>query len=79
MRHRSQDYLGPIYWGAASYEEVLATHSPLLESEDCTHDDTLTIMYTSGTTGRPKGAIITQGMTFWNAVNSVEYYPAPSP
>ena len=26
-------------------------------------------MYTSGTTGHPKGAMITHGMTFWNVVN----------
>jgi fatty-acyl-CoA synthase len=26
-------------------------------------------MYTSGTTGHPKGAMITHGMNFWNAVN----------
>ncbi|MGT2491078.1 AMP-binding protein [Cupriavidus basilensis] len=26
-------------------------------------------MYTSGTTGHPKGATITHGMTFWNCVN----------
>ncbi|MEM1160633.1 MAG: AMP-binding protein, partial [Pseudomonadota bacterium] len=32
-------------------------------------DDTWTIMYTSGTTGRPKGAPNTYGMAFINAVN----------
>lgn len=33
------------------------------------HDDVSTIMYTSGTTGHPKGAMITHGMTFWNCIN----------
>jgi fatty-acyl-CoA synthase len=38
-------------------------------TEELTHDDVITIMYTSGTTGHPKGAMITHGMNFWNAVN----------
>jgi fatty-acyl-CoA synthase len=32
--------------------------------------DVQTIMYTSGTTGKPKGAMITYNMTFFNAVNA---------
>jgi fatty-acyl-CoA synthase len=56
------------------YEEALANAAPLAVAVDCTHDTPLTIMYTSGTTGRPKGAIITHGMLFFNAVNCVEFF-----
>jgi fatty-acyl-CoA synthase len=50
------------------------THLARFEGKDVgrealTHDDVITIMYTSGTTGHPKGAMITHGMNFWNAVN----------
>jgi len=37
--------------------------------EALTHDDVVSIMYTSGTTGHPKGALITHGMNFWNCSN----------
>ncbi len=52
-----------------SYEAAIAGAKPLDEIEMVTLDDISTIMYTSGTTGQPKGAIITHGMTFWNCVN----------
>jgi fatty-acyl-CoA synthase len=53
---------------ASPYEAALAAAGPIW-TVPLTHDDPSTIMYTSGTTGHPKGAIITHGMTFWNCVN----------
>ena len=54
---------------ASAYEDAIAGASGELAPVELTHDDIWTIMYTSGTTGHPKGAPNTYGMTFTNAVN----------
>ncbi|MDL5204853.1 o-succinylbenzoate--CoA ligase [Streptomyces sp. ALI-76-A] len=53
----------------AEYEEALAEAAADPVDEPVAPDDTCIIMYTSGTTGRPKGAMLTHGNLTWNAIN----------
>jgi fatty-acyl-CoA synthase len=53
----------------APYEAAIAGSPRLERYEPVSLDEVSTIMYTSGTTGRPKGAMITHQMTFINIVN----------
>ncbi|WP_330281679.1 acyl-CoA synthetase [Streptomyces sp. NBC_00588] len=53
----------------AEYEELVAGADSEPIDEPVTPDDTCIIMYTSGTTGRPKGAMLTHANLTWNAVN----------
>jgi len=57
--------------GAGASEPLLQAQSDEEPSPDAPPDlDTPhIIMYTAGTTGQPKGAVLTQGASFWNAVN----------
>jgi fatty-acyl-CoA synthase len=55
--------------GEWTYEGALATGSPRgVAMPPLTYADTWAILYTSGTTGRPKGAQVTYGNFFYNAV-----------
>ncbi|WNZ07421.1 long-chain fatty acid--CoA ligase [Streptomyces sp. 11x1] len=51
------------------YEALLAGAETDPIDQPVAADDTCIIMYTSGTTGRPKGAMLTHGNIIWNAVN----------
>jgi fatty-acyl-CoA synthase len=53
------------------YESLLAGSSgmPIAETDQARFTDPHLILYTAGTTGRPKGAILTHANQFWNSVN----------
>jgi fatty-acyl-CoA synthase len=51
------------------YEDLLAAATAEPRDEPVALEDPCLIMYTSGTTGRSKGAVLTHGNMTWNAVN----------
>lgn len=55
--------------GDVIYAEAISNSSPIgFPMPRLTYNDTWAILYTSGTTGRPKGAQVTYGNFFYNAV-----------
>lgn len=57
--------------GVEQYGEVIEGADAATLDEAVTLDDGAMILYTSGTTGKPKGALLTHGNITWNCINTV--------
>jgi len=72
---KTKHFIGMDGMGGRSDMEAaiasVATSAAITARISQTMDDQCMLMYSSGTTGRPKGVIITHGMVFYSAVNGV--------
>ncbi len=57
-----------------SIRDLIASHEALRAGVPVIEDEVALIMFTSGTTGRPKGAMLTHGNIWWNNINVLHAY-----
>ena len=61
--------------GWLDYEALLAAAPAAFEAPEIRETDVITINYTSGTTSRPKGVMITHRNAYMNAVGTLVHHP----
>ena len=61
--------------GWLNYEATLASHAPQFDAPNINEGDLLSINYTSGTTARPKGVMITHRNAYMNIMGTLAHHP----
>jgi len=61
----------PLLPGGRTYREIESASADEPDQPPISPDDPYCILYTSGTTGKPKGALIPHRQILWNCINTV--------